>query len=158
MKWANWQQLMKLWLNNAVSAAVWSSTESVVLMKTTACILLGDDTRLALSQTVSIINQYRKLNGLRNTKQRFTLKFNPSTIVISRKICLFFLQNSFLAILMLISRKLVQRRGTGEKCGFFATRRPSTKGLWSRLGNWVNWILGSLYNQRELSRCPALLY
>ena len=52
---------------------------------------------------------------------------------ISRKICLFFLQNSFLAILMLISRKLVQRRGTGEKYGFFAGRRmgscrPSPKG------------------------------
>ena len=29
-----------------------------------------------------------------------------------------FLQNSFLAILMLISRKLVQRRGTSEKYGF----------------------------------------
>ena len=28
----------------------------------------------------------------------------------------FFLQNSFLAILMLISQKLVQRRGIGEKC------------------------------------------
>ena len=39
-----------------------------------------------------------------------------------------FLQNSFLAILMLISRKLVQRREIGEKCGFFATRRPSPKG------------------------------
>ena len=37
----------------------------------------------------------------------------------------FFLQNSFLAILMLISRKLVQRRRIGDKCGFFATRRPS---------------------------------
>ena len=47
---------------------------------------------------------------------------------ISRKIYLFFLQNSFLAILTLISRKLVQRRGIGEKCGFFATRRPSPKG------------------------------
>ena len=33
-----------------------------------------------------------------------------------------FLQNSFLAILMLIGRKSVQRRGIGEKCGFFATR------------------------------------
>ena len=41
----------------------------------------------------------------------------------------FFLKNSFLAILMLISRKLVQRRGIGEKCAFFATRRPSPKGL-----------------------------
>ena len=30
-----------------------------------------------------------------------------------------FLQNLFLAILMLIHRKLVQRRGVGEKCGFF---------------------------------------
>ena len=30
---------------------------------------------------------------------------------------------------MLISRKLVQRRGIGEKCGFFATRQPSPKGL-----------------------------
>ena len=37
----------------------------------------------------------------------------------------FFLQNSFLAILMLISRKLVQRRRIDDKCGFFATRRPS---------------------------------
>ena len=44
---------------------------------------------------------------------------------ISRKICLFFLQNAFLAILLLISRKLVQTRGVGKKCGFFATRRPS---------------------------------
>ena len=40
----------------------------------------------------------------------------------------FFLQNSFLAILMLINRKLVQGRGIREKCGFFATRRPSPKG------------------------------
>ena len=40
----------------------------------------------------------------------------------------FFLQNLFLAILMLISPKLVQRRGLGEKCGFFATRWPSPKG------------------------------
>ena len=37
----------------------------------------------------------------------------------------FFLRNSFLAILMLISRKLVQRRRIGDKCGVFATRRPS---------------------------------
>ena len=37
----------------------------------------------------------------------------------------FFLQNSFLAILMLISRKLVLRKRIGDKCGFFATRRPS---------------------------------
>ena len=45
---------------------------------------------------------------------------------ISRKICLCLMKNSFLAILlaMLISRKPVQRRGIGEKCGFFATRRP----------------------------------
>ena len=41
----------------------------------------------------------------------------------------FLLKNSFLAILMLISRKPVQRRGTGEKCGFFATCRPSPKRL-----------------------------
>ena len=40
-----------------------------------------------------------------------------------RSKCLFFLQNSFLA--MLINRKLVQRRGIGEKCSFFATRRRS---------------------------------
>ena len=40
----------------------------------------------------------------------------------------FFLQNSFLAILMLISQKLVQRRGIGEKWVFFATRWSSTKG------------------------------
>ena len=32
----------------------------------------------------------------------------------------FFLRNSFLTILMLISRKLVQRRGIGEKCVFFS--------------------------------------
>ena len=37
----------------------------------------------------------------------------------------FFLRNSFLAILMLISQKLVQRRRIGDKCGVFATRRPS---------------------------------
>ena len=43
---------------------------------------------------------------------------------ISRKICLFLMKNSFLAILlaMLISRKPVQRRGIGEKCGFFSTK------------------------------------
>ena len=42
----------------------------------------------------------------------------------------FFLEKlAGLAILMLISRKLVQRKGIGEKCGFFATRRPSPKGL-----------------------------
>ena len=40
----------------------------------------------------------------------------------------FFLQNSFLAILMLINRKLVQGRGIREKCVFSATRRPSPKG------------------------------
>ena len=31
--------------------------------------------------------------------------------------------SSFLAIVMLISHKPVQRIGIGEKCGFFATRR-----------------------------------
>ena len=43
----------------------------------------------------------------------------------------FLMQKSFLVILlaMLISRKQVQRRGIFEKCGFFATRRPSPKGL-----------------------------
>ena len=41
----------------------------------------------------------------------------------------FFLQNSFLAIFMLISQKPVHRRGIGEKCGFFTTRRAVTKGL-----------------------------
>ena len=48
---------------------------------------------------------------------------------ISRKICLCLMQNSFLAILLaiLISRKPVQRRGIGEKCDFFAPRRPSPK-------------------------------
>ena len=42
----------------------------------------------------------------------------------------FLMQKSFLAILlaMLISRKPVQTRGICEKCGFFATRRPSPKG------------------------------
>ena len=51
----------------------------------------------------------------------------------------FFLQNSFLAFLMLISRKLVQRRGIGEKCGFFSARySPAvtkvTKGVRSKEG------------------------
>ena len=43
---------------------------------------------------------------------------------IIRKICLCLMKNSFLAILlaMLISRKPVQRRGIGEKCGFFSTK------------------------------------
>ena len=41
-----------------------------------------------------------------------------------------FLQNSFLATLMLISRKLVQRRRIGEKCGVFFWYFPAvTKGL-----------------------------
>ena len=40
----------------------------------------------------------------------------------------FFLGNSFLAFLKLISWKPVQRRGIGEKCGFFSTRWPSPKG------------------------------
>ena len=40
----------------------------------------------------------------------------------------FFSCKTFLAILMLISRKSVQRSGIGEKKkGFFATRRPSEK-------------------------------
>ena len=34
------------------------------------------------------------------------------------KYVFFFLQNSFLAIIMLSSRKLVQGRGNGEKCCF----------------------------------------
>ena len=37
------------------------------------------------------------------------------------------LQYSFSAILMRIIRKPVQRRETGEKCGFFAARWPSHK-------------------------------
>ena len=40
----------------------------------------------------------------------------------------FFLENSFSAILMLMSRKLVQRRDVGEKCCFFAAVRPSPRG------------------------------
>ena len=44
------------------------------------------------------------------------------------KYAFFFLKNSFLAILMLMSRKLVQRRDVGEKCGFFAAVRPSPNG------------------------------
>ena len=51
-----------------------------------------------------------------------------------------FLQNSFLAILMLISRKLVQRREIGEKCGFFATRRPSPKGYAGCLRKYLAYI------------------
>ena len=41
------------------------------------------------------------------------------------------MKNSFLAILlaMLISRKPVQRRGIGEKCGFLADSPAFTKGL-----------------------------
>ena len=41
------------------------------------------------------------------------------------------MQNSFLAILLaiLISRKPVQRRGIGEKYGFFADSPAVTKGL-----------------------------
>ena len=41
------------------------------------------------------------------------------------------MQNSFLATLlaMLISRKPVQRRGIGEKCGFFADSPAVIKGL-----------------------------
>ena len=41
----------------------------------------------------------------------------------------FLLQKSFLAILMLISRKPVQRKGIGEKCGFFHYSPAVTKGL-----------------------------
>ena len=37
----------------------------------------------------------------------------------------FFLQNSFLALIMLISRKLVQGIGLGEKCCFFGTCMPA---------------------------------
>ena len=44
----------------------------------------------------------------------------------------FFLRNSFLTILMLISRKLVQRRGTGEKCVFFRSSPAVTKRLRSK--------------------------
>ena len=46
---------------------------------------------------------------------------------ISQKKCLF-QQNLFLAILILISRKPVQRIGIGEECVFFGSRRPSPKG------------------------------
>ena len=46
---------------------------------------------------------------------------------ISQKKCLF-QQNLFLANLILISRKPVQRIGIGEECVFFASRRPSPKG------------------------------
>ena len=47
----------------------------------------------------------------------------------------FFLQNSFLAILMLISRKPVQRRGIGEKCGFFRYALAVIEGLTGSLNN-----------------------
>ena len=40
----------------------------------------------------------------------------------------FFFANLFLAILMLINGKLVQRRGIGEKCGFFSPHWLSPKG------------------------------
>ena len=39
----------------------------------------------------------------------------------------FLLQNSFLAILMLISQKPVQRRVIGKKCVFFAGRQKRVK-------------------------------
>ena len=44
----------------------------------------------------------------------------------------FFLRNSFLTVLMLISRKLVQRRGIGEKCVFFRSSPAVTKRLRSK--------------------------
>ena len=47
----------------------------------------------------------------------------------SKNMPFFFLQNLFLAILMLIHRKLVQRRGIGEKCCFFRYLLAVTKGL-----------------------------
>ena len=37
-------------------------------------------------------------------------------------------KRSIFWLLLKLSRKLVQRREIGEKCGFFATRRPSPKG------------------------------
>ena len=52
---------------------------------------------------------------------------------------LFLLPNSFLAILMLISQKPVQRRGSGEKCVYFATQEPTRGGGG---GTWVffRWV------------------
>ena len=70
---------------------------------------------------------------------------------ISRKICLFFLQNSFLAILMLISRKLAQRRGIGEKCGFFRYPLAVTKEL-IKLLIFFNWA------PRNSARAPHFLF
>ena len=74
-------------------------------------------------------------NRFANKKSRFwlvSMRENPKkSCLITRlvgKLCLCLMQNSFLAILlaMLFSRKPVQRRGIGEKCGFFRYffRRP----------------------------------
>ena len=54
-----------------------------------------------------------KVDNKTNNKERKEGKKDGEREI--RKICLFFLQNSFLAIFMLISRKPVQRRGIGEK-------------------------------------------
>ena len=59
---------------------------------------------------------------------------------IRRKMCLFLMQNSLLAILlaMLRSRKPVQRRGIGEKCGFFllAGRHQRVEEGYQFVSNW----------------------
>ena len=54
------------------------------------------------------------------------LEDSPFTTLDESKNMPFSLQNSFLAIFMLISQRPVQRRGIGEKCSF-ATRRLSPK-------------------------------
>ena len=62
-----------------------------------------------------------------------------------------FLQNLFLAIVMLIHRKLVQRRGIGEKCGFFRYSLAVTKGL-IKLLIFFDWA------PRNVSRAPNFLF
>ena len=64
---------------------------------------------------------------------------------ISRKICLFSCKNLFLAILMLISRGLVQRRGIGEKKNRFFRYSPTVTKEFSRV-RWAisAWITGNV--------------
>ena len=65
------------------------------------------------------------------------------------------MKNSFLAILlaMLLSRKPVQRRGIGEKCGYFATRRPSPKAC-KGLKKVINLFQIGLFPHKKKSNLP----
>ena len=63
----------------------------------------------------------------------------------------FFLQNLFLAIFMLIHQKLVQRRGIGEKCGFFRYSLAVTKGL-------IKLLIIFDWAPKNASRAPNFLF